>query len=68
MFMVNKPGSHSEETKFTLKKDQVNIAADGHITIKDPSLIRKLTEHNIKTGPALAADDVSVGVVVSKSF
>ncbi len=60
--------THSEETKLTLKKDQVNIASDGHVTIKDPALIRKLTEHSVKDASALARDDVSVGVVVSKSF
>jgi hypothetical protein len=66
--MVEKPGSNSEETKLMLKKGQVNIASDGHVTIKDPGLIRKLTEHNVRDASTLAADDVSVGVVVSKSF
>ena len=46
----------------------MNIASDGHVTIKDPALIRKLTEHSVKDASALARDDVSVGVVVSKSF
>lgn len=66
--MADKPGSNSEETKLILKKEQVSIASDGHVTIKDPGLIRKLTEHSIRDGSTLAADDVSVGVVVSKSF
>ena len=61
--MVEKPGSSSEETKFVLKKGQV-IAPDGQVT---PGLIRKLTEHNIKES-TLADGEVSVGVVVSKSF
>lgn len=59
---------HSEETKLTLKKDQVQVAPDGHMTIKDPALIKKLTEHSVRDASALARDDVSVGVVVSKSF
>jgi len=66
--MVDKSGSHSEETKLTLKKDQVSIGSDGQVTIKDPNLIRKLTENNIKGPAELANADVSVGVVVSKSF
>ena len=60
--------SSSEETKLTVKKNDVHIAPDGSVTIKDPALVKKLTEHSIKDAKALAANDVSVGVVVSKSF
>jgi hypothetical protein len=57
-----------QETKLTLKKSQVSIGTDGQVSIKDPNLARTLAANEVKDSARLAASDVSVGVVVSKSF
>jgi hypothetical protein len=59
---------HSEETKIKVRKSDVSISNDGHLTIKDPKLVEKLTANKIRDAKELASDEVSVGVVVSKSF
>lgn len=66
--MVEKRNADWEETKLKLKKGAVDISADGEVTIKDPNLIKRLTSYDIRGRSQLAGDDVSVGVVVSKSF
>ncbi|MDH4414827.1 MAG: hypothetical protein QE484_16065 [Rhizobium sp.] len=57
-----------QETKLTLKKSQVSIGADGQVSIKDPNLARTLAANELKDNARLAASDITVGVVVSKSF
>jgi len=66
--MAAKSSDESEETKINVRKSDVTIASDGSVTIKDKRLLDKLATNQIRSEQDLAADEVSVGVVVSKSF
>lgn len=61
-------GSKKEET-LHVNPSQVKVEHTGHITITDPKVAQLLQQKaGVERGATLRADEVSVGVVVSKSF